>query len=317
MTDSGRHLSRISILERITSTLSTTRPTPLSRQISYDGFESTLLDQIQAAVNSNPLRSKVSRRTDFLPYKQLKILVNPETVSKEFSVIEGSLRERLKFWKTSTRAVEEEAGIICAGSSSGLHTPTVVAPLQKSYRKIFCVLILIGRPGNIRQFIDEEVCDADLPLNPHLKIGKKKTKILFMCRSSAPDCGLRCFQGWKQKLLRDFETSQWTFLAPIFTRGIDKPVKHHELPEKSILPYIDERLHVGGRGKIFKIKIHPDHHNFQDHQVCAHTIVALANHVQFNNRQTMTTSPSKSLLTRKTSEMKFACWNGYMTSTTS
>lgn len=139
-------------------------------------------------------------------------------------------------------------------------------PCDKSYIKIFAILVLIGRPARIKLFIDEDICDADLPLIKKLAEGRFRE----LCRKSAPEVQLRCFEGWDHLSMKEFEAYQWKLLAPSFERGSRRHIHHYAFDSKVILPftYYSQRSESGTFGQVSKVKIHPDYHKFSKDAVC-------------------------------------------------
>lgn len=64
-------------------------------------------------------------------------------------------------------------------------------------------------------------------------------------------------------------------LSPFFAKGARKDVKHYPLPDRIILPFtLDSRqqntdVEIGGYSQVFKVDIHPGHHDFHDDKVSA------------------------------------------------
>ncbi|KAJ4405325.1 hypothetical protein N0V91_005275 [Didymella pomorum] len=77
--------------------------------------------------------------------------------------------------------------------------------------------------------------------------------------------------------LRNFYDYQWKLLAPFFSKGSgSSDVKHYLLREEHILPFVEcaevpgeEGDKAGGYGKVSMVQIHPDHHNFEDPELCS------------------------------------------------
>ena len=137
----------------------------------------------------------------------------------------------------------------------------------KTFRKIFATLLLIELPGEIRKFIEEGVCDADLPLMKSDETGQS-TRTFSLCRKAAPGVRMKCFEGWKRQTLEQFEKYQWKLVAPFFSRGEDDKTKHWLFRDEVILPFTrQEHAHSGAHGKVFKVKIHAEHHDFHENKV--------------------------------------------------
>lgn len=137
---------------------------------------------------------------------------------------------------------------------------------DKSYTKIFAILVLIGRPARIMPFIDEGVCDADLPF-ARMPLGGGS---IILRRKSAQDEELRCFDKWDHLSMKKFEQYQWKFLAPFFERGSGRHIHHQILGPKVILPFTSYSLRSenGAFGQVSKVKIHSDYHKFGKDAVC-------------------------------------------------
>ncbi|KAM5341794.1 hypothetical protein ACJ41O_014825 [Fusarium nematophilum] len=142
----------------------------------------------------------------------------------------------------------------------------------KSYLKIFAILVLIERVSCIGDFIAEEVDDSVLPLR---RVEVKARVGKFELRPRPRTSGrLACFKKWNQVQLMAFDDWQWTVMAPFFSRAADGKVWRYRFPDSSILPFskekkqpgesFDDQEFEGGFGKVSKVYIHPDHHNFFD-----------------------------------------------------
>jgi hypothetical protein len=83
---------------------------------------------------------------------------------------------------------------------------------------------------------------------------------------------LECFRNWSQSKIRAFEEWQWVTVAPFFHRGSRKDVRHFPLQDSIMLSFIEDSRRnkkanlqtvlEGGYGRVFKVNIHSDHHNF-------------------------------------------------------
>ncbi|KAK0724957.1 kinase-like domain-containing protein [Lasiosphaeris hirsuta] len=141
---------------------------------------------------------------------------------------------------------------------------------ESSYRKIFAILIMLRRGRDIILFVDDNLCDADLPLeavtvhaNPNANMG---FKFVNMRRRKSRDTPLRCLQKWGYIDHERFGELQWGTIAPFFGKGDRRHARFYQLSENDILPWIEEQslVHQGGFSFISRVKIHPSHHNFED-----------------------------------------------------
>src|SRR6266566_2268807 len=89
----------------------------------------------------------------FYPKKRLETLMSPESVYLELVDSCGMI--------TSNKAIWEWAQQICTEESV---THNGVDDCFRSFRKIFAILVLIGKSSSISLFLDEMVSDLDLPL---------------------------------------------------------------------------------------------------------------------------------------------------------
>jgi hypothetical protein len=136
----------------------------------------------------------------------------------------------------------------------------------RTARKILAVLILIERPRDILNFMEENVFDDELPLVRHDQKGAQ-----FSLRGANGFWLTTKFGDWKVNDIRQFDEFQWSMMSPFFTQSErGKPLIYH-LHERVILPWINwqEASDQGGFSVVHHVQIHPAHHNF------THTRVSL------------------------------------------
>lgn len=189
-------------------------------------------------------------RDKFFPQSTFSDLVNEQTVA-------GELRRCGGRFESST--------------ITGL-SQTICGP--QSFKRIFALLVLTDRLLDIQSFIDEDVADRNLPLS---LIRHKDSHLFRLARivdSNKPSQPLRCFDGWPAVPIWNFSEWQWTMLAPRFEPGKNKDVMHIILPDLVPLPFTDDSRYgvdakaiQGGYSTVFKVKIHPSHHNLSSSQV--------------------------------------------------
>jgi hypothetical protein len=238
-------------------TLQPSRMTDLSESHRLPGHQSLISLPSKPSVENDAREfmedtlSKAMIPTDrglreFLPISQLTTIVHEAAVVEE-------LRECLP------RHITEEAIRLYAAQICSNHAP--------SFRRLFAILVLIGQAHNIPDFIDEGVTDDDLPL---VKVPVEKSRGLDLRSARRPKVELKCIRQWRRFHLQSFEQRQWCLLAPVFNK--DKTAAHCSLHDQDILPFVEDsrndnsakgaEKHSGGFGSVFKVKIHPDHHNF-------------------------------------------------------
>jgi hypothetical protein len=201
----------------------------------------------------------------FLPKADLYCLVNEESVFRELTkdLTRASPIHTVQLMRKYATAVCNETEVWRDGKLK-----------IKSFRKMFAVLVLAEMSSSISEFIEEDISDLDLPLYRNEgTMGRKYQDASENIRKKP----LKCFnyETWSPTKLRNFETYQWTMLAPFFSQGDCGDVKHYPLQDQHILPFIspqepeDEDIeYLGGYGKVFMVRIHPEHHNFQDQKLC-------------------------------------------------
>lgn len=207
----------------------------------------------------------------FLPQEALHGLINHVSVTRELHRELGRFRSQAE--------IDSCARKVCAD-----HEVYRDAKFKmKSFRKIFALLVLSNAVSSIERFLEEDVSDLDLPLEP---VGSQDTDGL--CRrdesGSATRSPLRCFQGpeWSPVDITHFLAYQWRMLSPFFAQSKKGGVKHYLLKKQHILPFPDNdnnannkdvkdhqrTTKVGGYGKVFMVRIHPEHHSFSNPTLC-------------------------------------------------
>lgn len=201
-------------------------------------------------------------KKDFFPRNVLSNIIDEPCVRDE-------LHKYLDLGAYNEKAIPEYARRICE------ETEFVDNGIKKikCFRKIFVILVLIDMTPAIIKFLDEKrgVNDSDLPFE---KVERQHERGAYDLRLSRnPAKRLKCFK-WDQLHIRIFEDFQWYTLSPFFGKGGHKEVKHYPLQDQVILPFIEVATRKGrtstyrtlefegGFGRVFKVDIHPNHHNF-------------------------------------------------------
>ncbi|KAI0126787.1 hypothetical protein BJ170DRAFT_596356 [Xylariales sp. AK1849] len=142
---------------------------------------------------------------------------------------------------------------------------------EASLRRLFAILILIDRADQISKFIQENISDDDLPL---MSVTGTKPGFRELRRRKAEAEELMCFRRWKQHEIESFSRWQWAMSAPFFSKGKNAQAKFYPLWDEVILPFTENsrretkhslhsgEIHQGGYGTVFRVKIHPEHHDF-------------------------------------------------------
>jgi hypothetical protein len=219
-----------------------------------------LQDSIYRALESARGNDSVITEDQYLPNGQLCRIINSESVVRELS-------QYLSHTHTAEQ-IESYADAVCREQE----VIRMDTKKLKSFRKVFALLVLAEMSSSISLFLDDDVSDLDLPLVPRKTGGF--IELRRRDRSGQPSTSpLRCFNHskWSQTKLRHFERDQWIMLAPFFAQGEYSDVKHYELRDQHILPFVasegagTEQVDCrGGFGKVTMVRIHKEHHNFQD-----------------------------------------------------
>ncbi|KAF2234697.1 hypothetical protein EV356DRAFT_566867 [Viridothelium virens] len=133
---------------------------------------------------------------------------------------------------------------------------------EKTYCKIFAILVFIGRPDKIWSFHDEGICDVDLPFEEVLTNKNRGARLDLRSKKSL-NLPLRSFKSWESGAIKHFLEHQWIVLAPVFENAREEVNPHLELHPHQILPFTWKPLERGGFGQVYETKLHPDHHNFE------------------------------------------------------
>lgn len=131
---------------------------------------------------------------------------------------------------------------------------------KTSLRKIFAILALMDRVVDAPFFVDGGFNDRDLPVEHVRKFGRPGLRT----RSGGKDKVFEVPLDWKPHKLDSFISYQEHVMAPFFELDSDS-VAFYNLSERSVLPFIEDessyRRRDGYHGTVYRVKIHPDHHN--------------------------------------------------------
>ncbi|KAI0970492.1 kinase-like domain-containing protein [Xylaria arbuscula] len=198
----------------------------------------TLSNRLESAM----IRSAEGANNWFIPHDQLNEILDRRSVTDEVTTL---------FYEETPQQLEQVVDrILGQGMIS-----------QGKCRKIFAVLVMIRQARSIKQFIDKNISDADIPLKSNPEDKFKITA--FHIRQEAT---LKP-EGWSNTNYRSFLEYQWFVDAPVFTR--DKSHDDHIpiLGEQTIFPWIPddslkEKNRQTGHSEVRPIKIHESHHDF-------------------------------------------------------
>jgi hypothetical protein len=193
--------------------------------------------------------SAEKERKEFLPLDALRDIVTGNRVRRELEKL-GIIRpEKLD------QLTDKIWGV--ASPSPGIKT---------TRRKILAILALIKKVAKIVDFIEEDLYDSDLPFT--LSNGKiPGSRQLDRKRKNGKLEAIQLFNIWEVHELESFEHNQWHLLAPYFHLSAKKDPKvwHYNLDNRIILPFTEDnevRHEGGGFGDVWKVTMHPAHHNY-------------------------------------------------------
>lgn len=138
---------------------------------------------------------------------------------------------------------------------------------KSSRRKLFTILFLASELAHIFSFIKKGIWDDHLPLqrNTRSKIWEchgdteSDTKLKVACSNE----NLLSSKSNSTK----FEHYQWFLLAPVFNLRSPQVI-HYPLYRLTRVPFNectpgDQSQKEGGFGEVWRVKIHPAHHNWE------------------------------------------------------
>lgn len=216
-------------------------------------------------INQIPLQNRLlgilrkipghEEKKGFFPENDLMALMSEEYVKQELETC---------FEDWAPHKVEDLAREIC-------HQPFSPHRARTGFKRIFAILVLCEKPNDIVRFIEENVSDADLPLNKSAP-PEGLPNFYHLIRKDQ-NSTLKSFRKWSYSAIWRFEEWQWTTIAPFFQLGSQREVRHLQLQDQAALPFTQDSRFVldepayqklefeGGYSNVFKVDIHPDHHN--------------------------------------------------------
>jgi hypothetical protein len=210
--------------------------------------------EVAAEITRDPLNLEeklVSARIEW-PHNDNKFFVPADALERLISV---------------TSILEEIRRSGVAFDNEAIEQHTANETFNKAPR-LFAILVYLRLSHTIREFLNCEIDDADLPLVRYQEVaGPGKYKL---CSNRKPGEPIKCMEGWDRSHIEDFFIKQWCMQAPFFKesrKGQD--VNHYEIDDNCVLPFIkDEELNEvtsehqeGGFGSVWEIIIHRAHHN--------------------------------------------------------
>ncbi|KAG8163178.1 hypothetical protein KVR01_007656 [Diaporthe batatas] len=148
-----------------------------------------------------------------------------------------------------------------------IFVPRIVSNHKTRAFKIFVILTLMGKPEAIRDFIDDETYDLDLPIERPVTDGTSTNRDQYIRNPQIMGRGRReinIFKRWAAADTESFVEKQHAVCVPIFDFDTQPgaPVSHYNLHGQTVLPYIENGENGSrgeGRSDVWKVKIHPAH----------------------------------------------------------
>ncbi|KAI0547877.1 kinase-like domain-containing protein [Xylaria curta] len=142
--------------------------------------------------------------------------------------------------------------------------------LTSGLRRIFATLLLIKLPHTIKDFIDAQFSDLDLPFHTIDDDDSTVDQVkIRLGRKSDPEVSTTdIFDEWSDLNVDNFERWQWSVISPSFAmeRG-KKKVMHFEFEGGTIMPFCKQSKPPklpGGSGVVCRVQIHEDYHDFDE-----------------------------------------------------
>ncbi len=174
----------------------------------------------------------------FLPGYKLNEIITTEAVRKDLIESRVDLPEA-----NLTRIVESVCHLHKSSSGSGKPRPV-------AFRKIFAILVLIGKAPSIIDFIRQNVSDNDLPLS--IKLSDDEAQIF---RSGDPTLSLSCFEGWNNGVVDLFNRFQWVMITPLLNNN--RKAFRYELDPKHLVTEAKESV-LPGFGNVSRVTVHKE-----------------------------------------------------------
>jgi hypothetical protein len=118
------------------------------------------------------------------------------------------------------------------------------------YRKIFAILVLLGKGKMVLDFVNNNINDECLPFTLDKKaLTKQEKRVPFLDNLPFRD----------EKI---FDDCQWYMLAPYFAKRKNGTVPLHILHDRTIFPWTRYGEEIkSGFSRVRRVEIHQNHHN--------------------------------------------------------
>ncbi|CAM1510685.1 Fc.00g010200.m01.CDS01 [Cosmosporella sp. VM-42] len=241
----------------------------LSNSIGPDGSHMSPAEALEQDIADDTLgemlrgvmiESAPSGDHDFLPITEIESILIKDRVSQEVAKLKLVRPHQLP--KTTSEILDTKEVTI-----------STEAVRFTSRKKIFAILVLVGKVDAIRDFIDEGIYDSDLPFDysrePNTTGGRREGRRLKRITETGEMQPINLFTKWKHEDVDAFEGQQWKVDVVIFRtcEGNSRQPPDFKLKGKSILPFTEAvELGRGGFSAVHRVKIHRGHLDGQSNQ---------------------------------------------------
>ncbi|KAH7093392.1 hypothetical protein FB567DRAFT_515245 [Paraphoma chrysanthemicola] len=239
------------------------------RRLRFKKHPGSLRERLRAACEDSACEDSYMPEGRFIPASKLRKLVTHGSITEVLHTGTHDplaifpLRKKVKSICLEVKDHQKGISRLRTRSSSSLLRDRI----EKAYRKVFAILVLVDRPTDIFDFVKEGICDANLPL--HYTPRMESNNYCYSFTSKPATETPAWFQEWPLSVKRDFEVQQWLVLAPCFTDSMVK-AQHFPFHRQAILPFVaweKAAKQPGACGQVYKAMIHQDHHAFDDRVV--------------------------------------------------
>ncbi|KAF5543899.1 CMGC kinase [Fusarium mexicanum] len=169
----------------------------------------------------------------FWPYPILKRLITRETITRQLGTVKIGL----------------EDAVACSD--------VILGTDKTSFLRVFAILAIVERSGDIQAFIDADLHDERFPLVQ----GSEYHLTAQICMAKL---------GWSHMQRDYFNINQLRISPRFFALGEDYEAQHYDMPKGQMLPWVlcrdsygvHEETLSGGCGQVVKYKIDSESHGF-------------------------------------------------------
>lgn len=169
----------------------------------------------------------------FWPYPTLKRLMTRETIIRQLHTVKIGLED------------------------AEAYSSLILGTEKTSFFRVFAILVIVERPGDIQAFIDADLHDERFPLVQ----GSEYHLTVQICMARL---------GWSHMQKDYFNINQLRSSPRFFALGEDYEAQHYDIPKGQMLPWVlcrdsyglHEETLSGGCGEVVKYRIDSESHGF-------------------------------------------------------